>query len=198
MERLTPWNKLAMAFSPRKSMIGPTNRILRLWDEMNRQRKTVGIAGVDAHAFPIKVGPLTVEIFPYKVHFRCLRTHVLLPEPMAADFPTASRQLYNALRDCRVFCSNMRWGDAEGFEFTAGNGREQITCGGEIQIDDSTRLTVHLPHKALVRIVHDVSPMLEAETNRIELKTTEPGLYRVEAWKGKRGWIFSNHIRLRE
>ena len=26
----------------------------------------------------------------------------------------------------------------------------------------------------------------------------KPGVYRVEAWKGRRGWIFSNHVRIGE
>ncbi len=196
MERLTPWNKLAMALSPRKSMVGPTDRILRIWDEMNRQKKTVGIAGVDAHAFPVKLGPFTVEIFPYKVHFRCLRTHILLPEPMASDFPTASRQLYDAIRDCRVFCSNMRWGNAEGFRFEAANDETAVTCGGEVAAGRDTVLTVRLPERARLRVIHDGAAMLESDTDRLELKSPEPGLYRVEAWKGSRGWIFSNHIRV--
>ena len=45
-------------------------------------------------------------------------------------------------------------------------------------------------------MIHDSAPMLEADTDHIELKISDPGLYRVEAWKGRRGWIFSNHIRV--
>ena len=128
MERLTRFNKLVMSFSPRKSMVAPTDRILKKWDELNMTRKVVGIAGVDAHAFPIKVGPFTVEIFPYKVHFRCLRSHILLPERMSDDFDIAKKQLYDALRDCRTFFSNMRWGNAEEFEFCARSGAEKVVC----------------------------------------------------------------------
>ena len=102
MEKLTPWNKVALAFSPRKSMVGPPQEALRIWDQLNRKRRFVGVAGVDAHAFPIDLGPFTVEIFPYKVHFRSLQTHLILEEPLASDFETASRQLYDALARCRV------------------------------------------------------------------------------------------------
>ena len=82
MEKLTRYNKLPMSLSPRKSMVGPTDRILKIWDEYNIKEKMVGIAGVDAHAFPVHIGPMTIEIFPYKVHFKCLRTHVILLEKM--------------------------------------------------------------------------------------------------------------------
>jgi hypothetical protein len=30
----------------------------------------------------------------------------------------------------------------------------------------------------------------------LEYRPKEPGIYRVEAYKGKKGWIFSNHIRV--
>ena len=95
-----------MLFSPRKSLVTPTDRILKKWDELSMSKKMLGIAGVDAHAFPIKIGPLTVKIFPYKVHFRSLRTHILLNKKMSDDFETARSQLYDALRDCRVFFSS--------------------------------------------------------------------------------------------
>lgn len=196
MERLTPYNKLVMAFSPRKSMIGPTDRILGKWDELNRERKVVGVASVDAHAFPIKVGPLNVEIFPYKVHFRCLRTHILLPEPMSSDFETARDQLYSALRDCRVFCSNMRWGEADKFGFAVLSGDKRAICGGSVPLCADTRVVVTVPSRATLRIIHNGRQIAEAYTDRLEVSIGVPGLCRVEAWKGGRGWIFSNHIRI--
>jgi len=196
MERLTPLNKLLMAFSPRKSMIGPTDRILKTWDDLSRERKLVGIASVDAHAFPIKVGPLTVEIFPYKVHFRCLRTHILLTEPMADDFDAARRQLYEALRDCRVFCSNMRWGVADEFQCFVDNGVDRITCGGTAVLTETARLIVRLPGRGLIKVVHDGCMIHEQGCEELDLPLSKEGLYRVEVWKGRRVWIFTNHIRL--
>ncbi|HUV31490.1 MAG TPA: histidinol-phosphatase [Acidobacteriota bacterium] len=196
MEKLRPWNKLAMAFSPRKSMVGPTAKVLKIWDDVSRAGKLVGVVGVDAHAFPVKVGPLTVTIFPYKVHFRCLRTHIILPEPMSRDFVTARRQLYDALRNCRVFCSNMRWGVADDFRFSARNDKEYAICGGRLTSADNTRLTVRLPSVATVKLVANGETVLQTVSDTVEYAVKMPGIYRVEAWKGKRSWILSNHIRV--
>jgi hypothetical protein len=196
MERLTKYNILLMAFSPRKSMIGPSDRILKKWDELNVRRKVAGIASVDAHAFSFKFGPLTVEVFPYKVHFKCLRTHVILPEPLSGDFEAAKKQLYDAIRECRLYFSNMRWGAADRFEFYAQNASEKVVCGGYLQIADDTKLVVKLPARATVKLIHNGQKCLDTFTDRLEYKVTQPGIYRVEAWKGKRGWIFSNHIRV--
>lgn len=196
MEKLTPYNKLIMAFSPRKSMEGPTDRILKQWDDWNINRKVVGVASVDAHAFPIKLGPIKVEIFPYKVHFRCLRTHIILDEPMSNDFETAKRQLYYAIRNCRIFNSNMRWGNAEGFEFFAENKYSKATCGDSLTDINNSKLIVSLPSRAILKLIHNGLEILQSDTDSLEYKIIEKGLYRVEAWKKKRGWIYSNHIRI--
>ena len=196
MEKLTPFNKLAMLFSPRKSMVGPIEEMLHLWDSLNRTRRCVGVAGVDAHEFPVSIGPFTVRIFPYKVHFRCLRTQIILDEPLASDFATAASQLYNALRRCRVYVSNVRWGDSHGFEFLAQAGDAVYTCGDGVPSHEGARLLVRSPALALIRIVCDSRVIAEARSRTLTCAAKRPGLYRAEVWKGRRGWIFSNHIRV--
>lgn len=197
MEKLTRFNKLAMSLSPRKSMVGPTERILKKWDEMNQTQKVAGIASVDAHAFPVKVGPLNIEIFPYKVHFKSLRTHIILSEKMSPDFKTAKKQLYDAIKDCRVFISNMRWGKADSFQFYALSETEKVICGGEVTSGEKAKIIVKTPSKALIKLIHNGQTVLATETDYLEYKGLHSGAYRVEAWKGKRGWIFSNHIRVK-
>jgi hypothetical protein len=196
MEKLTRFNKLMMSFSPRKSMTGPTQRILNKWDELNMKRKVVGIAGVDAHAFPVKAGPFTVEIFPYKVHFRSLRTHILLPHKLSEDFNQAKQQFYSAIRDARVFFSNMRWGGADSFEFYGVQGATRVVSGGSLPSADSARLIVKLPSHATIRLIHNGIIVLTTDSDSLEYSVKAPGIYRVEVWKGNRGWIFSNHIRI--
>jgi hypothetical protein len=196
MEKLTRFNKLFHVFSPRKSIVAPPAVTLARWDALNATRRCVGIAAADAHGFGVKAGPFTVRVFPYKVHFRTLRCYVLLNEPMSRDVRVATHQLYDAIRDCRLYSANVRWGDAEDFRFIVRNGDETVTCGGEVRFDNDTILQVQLPSRATVRIVRDGRIVLEADGDRIEQRVDSPGLYRVEAWKKRRGWIFSNHIRI--
>jgi len=196
MEKLTRFNKLVMSFSPRKSMVGPTQRILNKWDDVNMKRKVVGIAGVDAHAFPVKAGPFTVEIFPYKTHFRSLRTHILLPNKLSEDFSQAKQQLFSALRDCRVFFSNMRWGDADEFEFYGVQGSTKVVSGGTLPSAENAGIVVRIPKKSTLHLIHNGNKVLTTETDSLDYSVKQPGLYRVECWQGKRGWIFSNHIRI--
>jgi hypothetical protein len=196
MEGLTRWNRLAMAFSPRKSMIGPSARTFKWFDDINARRKCVGVASVDAHEFPVKVGPFTVPIFSYKVHFHSLRTYLLLAEPLAATLVEAKRQVYDALSDCRVFGANVRWGNADGFEFSARSKSEKVVVGGTITTAADVHLEVRLPGEAEIRLIHNGTPAVSTISDRLVLKVDQPGLYRVEAWRKSRCWIFSNHIRV--
>ncbi|MCB2231430.1 histidinol-phosphatase [bacterium] len=196
MERLTKANRVLMIWSPRKSMIGPTDRVFRKWDEVNKTRKCVGIASVDAHGFPVGLGPFTFRIFPYKVHFRTLRTHLILPEKLSDDLDIARKQIYDALRDCRAFGSNIRWGDADAFEFYATGKAERVMIGGSLPTLDGAQLHVRLPEPADLKLVGNGETILETTSDHVDYHVDHPGAYRVEAWKNGRCWIFSNHIRI--
>ncbi len=196
MEKLTRFNKILMSLSPRKSMTGPTDRILKKWDELNMTQKIVGVAGVDAHAFLVKLGPIKIEIFPYKVHFKSFRSYVIFDRPMSKDFNEAKAQLYQSFRDCRLFFANIRWGDASKFDFYLQNESETAGIGQELTLGEKNRLYVTLPKTATVKIVHNGNKIIETNTDKLNCEIYEPGIYRVEAWKGKRGWIFTNHIRV--
>jgi hypothetical protein len=108
---------------------------------------------IDAHAFPIRLGPFTVRIFPYKVHFQSLRTVVIFDEPLSKDFNTAAKQLYTALRNCRCYGSNLRWGDTTGFDFWAENKSARAGMGESIALASQTVLSAQLPQSARVVIV---------------------------------------------
>jgi hypothetical protein len=196
MEKLTRFNKIMMSLSPRKSMVGPTQRILKKWDELNMKRKVVGIAGVDAHGFPVKAGPFTVRIFPYKTHFRSLRTHILLPHKISENFSEAKQQFFSAIRDCRVFFSNLRWGEANKFEFYGVQDSFKVVSGGSLPTAQNAGLIVRLPGKAILKLILNGNTILTTETDTLDYAVSQPGIYRVECWKGGRGWIFSNHIRI--
>ncbi len=196
MENLKTYNQIRMILSPRKFLSSPTTRILRKWDELSQARKVAGIAGVDAHGFLYRAGLLRLTIFPYKVQFKSLRTHLLLPGPLSRDFATAKRQVYDAIRDCRVFISNLRWGDAAEFHFAIESGHQRATIGGEIPLDGQTKAKVSLPMMGRIRLIGNGKPVAE-ETGREQVfPITQPGVYRVEVFRGRKGWIFSNHIRV--
>jgi len=191
-----PLGKVQLLFSPRKFMIAPPAETLRHWDEASQKRRIVGIAGVDAHAFPYQLGPKKVIIFPYKVHFRSLQNHVILTEPLAKDSKTAQQQLLNAIRSCQLYFSNRRRGDAKGFQFMATSGGNTAICGGMLETARDARIFVSTPYRGEIRLIHNGVPILRALSNELEFTPTESGLYRVEVARNGYGWIYANHIRI--
>lgn len=196
MEKLTWWNKLPMALWPKHTWVGPTNRILKKWDELNIKRKVLGTFGVDAHSFPRSLGPIKFRLFSYKLHFQSLRNHLILDSPLSSDYVTAKKQFLDALRECRLFCSNHLLGDASTFSFTASSGTNTITCGGSVADPKNTLLNINLPETADLRVIHNGYIIYRQTVKATELPVSEPGVYRIEAWHGKRLWILSNHIRI--
>jgi hypothetical protein len=196
MENLKPYNKLKMIFSPRKFLQSPTDRILKKWDELNIDRKIAGIGAIDVHGFPYKAGPIRITIFPYKVQFKSLRTHLLLPEELSSDIKVAKMQVYSAIRECRVFSSNYRWGDAAGFQFFARRGSRTVIAGGRLESCENSKIMAKLPAKAEIRLICNGEKILETNGDFLEYTPNQNGLYRVEIYKKGRGWIYSNHIRI--
>lgn len=196
MENLKAYNQIRMILSPRKFLISPTDRILRTWDDLNRNRKVAGVAGVDAHGFLYRAGVLRLTIFPYKVQFKSLRTHLILPEPLSRDLAAAKRQIYQAIRDCRIFISNYRWGDAAEFRFEIESGGSKATMGGEVKLDGSAQAVVSLPITGRIRLIGDGRLIAEETGKERAFPISSTGIYRVEVYRGRKGWIFSNHIRV--
>ncbi|MCP4705008.1 MAG: histidinol-phosphatase [candidate division Zixibacteria bacterium] len=197
MENLNWINWGRMLFSPRKSLESPTNRILKKWDSLNKGKKKIaGLGAIDVHAHPYRFGPLRITIFPYKVQFKSLRTHLLLPEEISRDIAIAQKQIVKAIRDCRVFVSNYRWGDASGFEFGARSGANEIICGGSLDSFEDSIIYTHTPAPAQIKLIGNGQRLAETYGNSLEYKPNKNGLYRVEVYKNGKGWIFSNHIRI--
>lgn len=197
MELLNRWNMIKQAFMPRRALKAPTDMILKIWDEVNRKRKVVGVGSIDVHAYPYRLGPIRVTVFPYKVQFKAIRTHILLPLPVSGDFKTYKSEIYKALRDCRAFISNYRWGDAKGFIFLVENSSGKAICGDELNWDKDTTVKVYLPKIADIKLVCSGKTVFSGRGNNFNIKASEPGLYRLEAYINEKGWIFSNHIRLK-
>ncbi|HVP35987.1 MAG TPA: hypothetical protein VMT04_03230 [Terriglobales bacterium] len=196
MEKLTRFNQVKMLFSPRKSLDSPTERILSKWDELNLKRKICGIGAVDAHAHPYKLGPLKLTIFPYEVQFKSIRTHLILDEPLSSDFEKGKAQIFSALLNCNVFASNYRRGEAKGFLFFAEGKRCSARMGEEIHLEESPELFIKTPDKAEIRLIHNGRLIIKIKGKELAYRPEEKGIYRVEAFKGDKGWIFSNHIRI--
>ena len=203
IENLTEKNKYQFFLHPLKSIVAPPTETLKLWDKLNIEHRVVGIGGVDAHAHKHNLlGLLEVEIFPYKVLFKSIRTHILLNEEIkkgksAKSVNAAKNLIYNALESGHCFVANDYHGDSKGFRFFAKSNGKICQMGDSIDLTKKTKLEVILPvNKAEIRLIHNGKMIDSVENNEAEFVVNKKGVYRVEVYLNKKAWIYSNHIRI--
>ncbi|NLC37984.1 MAG: CehA/McbA family metallohydrolase [Clostridia bacterium] len=188
---------------PQRAITGPDPETLRIWDEKAQEKPVVGIGGSDAHAVKVTYGPLSREVFPYEYLFRCVNTHVLLPEPLSGKLEQDKKLIYQALGSghCFVAFDYYRWG--KGFRFSSRVGDRQGIMGDSLELTGPASLEITLPYPAKVRLMRNGILLKQKRTCRWELTVDQPGVYRVEAilpvryWRWK-PWLYSNPIYLRE
>jgi len=196
MELLKRINMLMLVFTPRRGLRGPTDRVLGKWDELSENSLVAAIGSADVHAHAFRKGPIKVTIFPYKVQFRSIRTHLLLTSPLSSEISEAKTQIYDAIRNCHAFVSNFKWGDARTFRFYAQCDDKIFQMGEKVIFEDGLMIIMKAPSDAHVRIIRN-GKLLRALTGcAFALPVELPGLYRVELFRNNRGWIFSNHLRI--
>jgi hypothetical protein len=203
MENLTEDNKYQAFLHPLRTISAPQKETLKLWDELNLKRKVVGIGGVDAHAHKYNLlGFMEVEIFPYKVLFKSIRTHVLLKTELIHDNNEESIQhskkaIYNALADGKCFFANDYHADSKGFRFFAEADDKIYQMGDYINRIDNVKLRVLLPVKeAEIKLIRNGKEIADTFDNSADFFIERDGVYRVEVCIHKKAWIYSNHIRI--
>jgi len=196
MEGLTRINILKMAIHPRRMLRSPTARILKIWDQLSEERPVVGLGGIDVHGYPFKLGPIGLTIFPYKVQFRAIRTHLLLRDPLSRNLAEAREQIYSAIKNCNAFISNYRWGDARGLLFGF-EVKDKTSLPGEVvSLSQGGKIVCQSPRRANLRLVCRGKSVFETFGNSFEYSPKDAGNYRLEAYIRGRGWVFTNHLRL--
>jgi hypothetical protein len=182
---------------------GPPPAMLDKWDDLlNEGRRVVAIGGSDAHELHMHMGPLHRKVFPYEFHFRAINTHVMLPQPLTGDAREDRRMVYEALAAGNCFVGYDLPAQTRGFRFTAQGRDRNAIMGDEIPSAGGVTLQAVLPGPADIRLIKDGGLLRTWKGSQACTHiTTEPGVYRVEAWRNhlgsKRGWIFSNPIYVR-
>ncbi|HLO14022.1 MAG TPA: hypothetical protein VK206_04275, partial [Anaerolineales bacterium] len=118
------------------------------------------------------------------------------------DVPTDKKMIYEALAAGRCFVGYDLPASTRGFTFKAKGLEHSVIMGEEIPSKRGVTLQAHLPKPAEIRLLKDGKPIgIWRDSQACAYSVTEPGVYRVEAWKNylglKRGWIFSNPIYVR-
>jgi hypothetical protein len=194
---------LLLILDPRRLACGPPQQTLEKWDELLMDgRKVVAVGGSDAHAFPVRLGPLRLTVFRYRFHFKTVNTHLLTPVPFNGELEHDRHLALEALRRGHAFIGYDLPAPTRGFRFT-GQGRDGlVSMGDEISAREGVTLQIRLPRRAECRLLREgqlIKTWRQRET--CTYITNDPGAYRVEVYLrylGRtRGWIFSNPIYVR-
>jgi hypothetical protein len=109
---ISPFNFIQRAKNPDRLTSHPDREAIDLWLASGG----CAIACPDAHALRPGIGRISFEIFPYRLLFRRLRTHLLLNEyPDWEDVSGTEQSILSSLSEGRLFSSNYLLGDASGF-----------------------------------------------------------------------------------
>ena len=188
---------------PLKSIIKPADETLKVWDKLSQARKVVGIGGVDAHAHKVNIfGFMEMEVFPYKVLFKSIRTHVLCDEELIPsiethEFNKAKKNIYHALSCGRCFVSNYYHGEAKGFRYFAEDDNKTYQMGDLVPRSKNIKLSSIIPAGGgEVRLIYNGKEIDRKTGLNVEFYIKDKGVYRVEVYKEQNAWIFSNHIRI--
>jgi hypothetical protein len=185
---------------PLRSIRFPVWEILDRWDNLNQSRRVVGVGGIDVHAYRIKLfGLFPKEIYPYKVQFRSIRTHLLTTQRLKRDtghlsFQEAEKEVFDALSQGRCFVSNHSLGDARSFRFNAFVENTVYPMGSRLKKGQTVSFYSEVPDLGLIRLLKNGNVIKTIKDTKFAYTTKEPGVYRVEVFRKGRGWIYSNPI----
>ncbi len=202
MEQLNDQNRYELFLHPLKSIKAPDPEALKIWDNLNLKRRVPALGGIDAHAHKVNVlGFFEVEVFPYKVLFKSIRTHILLSHSFQNIISRSGRsgvnnEIRSALFNGRSFVSNFSVGDARGFQFKLKAGNKTWYMGDSVPDSEKAELHIKVPRvQVKVRLIRNGIVINEYSDPEIRIPLQEPGVYRVEVYADDRAWIYSNHIR---
>ena len=196
----TKLHALFYGFFPKLIAHAPYRKVLDKWDELLQNGNRVfGVGGSDAHALKLSLGPLKRVVFPYEFHFSAINTHVLTAMPLGGDPVHDRNMILESIAAGRSFIGYDLPGSTSGFRFTAQGKDHTAAMGDEISSSGGVTLQIKLPEPTECHLLKNGQVVSRWDRHQVcTYITTEPGIYRVEAYThylGKRrGWIFSNPI----
>jgi len=187
---------------------------LRLWDELNRTRPVIGLAGADAEAKLIVGGANSFLRFPtYETLFSLVRNHVLLRSELTGNSASDVEKLVGAIRQGQFYMSLDILGNPKGFNAVLKNQKEQVfAMGSQLAYEDGLVLEVTLPQKPDAPfdtvIYRNGERMMTSNSQVTHYYLNSPGVYRVMVRviptlplpDGKKWipWIYTNSFYVRE
>ncbi len=185
----------------RRTLQPPSRKTLAYWDRLCRERRVVAIGGSDAHGYGMRWGLLRFRPLTYPFLLNTVNVHVFLNRRMPKTLDRAKREVYQALREGRLFIAHDGLAPARGFRFffLSDDGSDLVM--GEESPFQPGALVVELPAEADIRLIKDGHIEAAWQGKEAIYRVQERGVYRIEAYRkfrfGRYPWIYTNPIYLR-
>lgn len=185
-----------------RSLKGPSKRTILFWDNACKQRRVVAVGGPDAHGAMFRWGFIRLRPLSYDFLLNTITTHILTDRRLSKDFIEARAQVYDAIKEGRMFIAHERLESARGFRFCFVYNDGTSVSMGEEALFKPGYFSVEAPRNCEIRLIKD-GRLKEKRHGRDSLFfVEEKGVYRVEVFLrlsffGLRPWIFTNPIYLR-
>jgi len=201
----------ALLSGPYRSVPAPHPATLARWDRLGRYRRTVGIAGTDAHAYPARWHGIPVTVVPYDQAFASLATGIWVSSSRLEGTPEeVAAAIVEALSCGRALVVNRSWGHPLGFVFQARPLRSSgpaFVSGDVIPPGLPVRFEVAVPRPAWIRLLRNGVAVANTYGSELSLeplpgseRDDEPGggpgfpggprqeAWRVEVWVSTGRW----------
>jgi hypothetical protein len=186
-----------------QTLKGPSRETTEFWDSLCQKRRVVAIGGSDAHGSMFRLGFIKATVLPYDFILSTINIHILLNKKILKDFEAAKADIYEAMKEGRLFIANDRLSSAKGFRFLfISDDGSDLLMGEEEMFRSTGNLVVELPSAGEVRLIKDGRHINSWRGMEAVYPVKEKGVYRIEVYKnmplfGWRPWIFTNPIYLR-
>ena len=106
----------------------------------------------------------------------------------------AETEIFNAISEGRCYISNHRVGDGRHFRFWAEGEEEKFFMGSRIPMRQEITLRVQSPLTGEIYLLRNGQGIKKLKGKALSHRTKESGVYRIEVFRKKRGWIYTNPI----
>lgn len=167
--------------------IARLDKPLAFWDRtLAEGRQVVGIGGADAHGL-VWFG---LRLAPYGTVFKLVRNHLLIPGDLTET------AVYEALEKGHLFVAHDVVADARGFLFAAVEpaGAVRGIMGDQVKWEPGLKLYAYLPSPGEIRFLRNGKEVARTSGQEGWLPVAGPGVYRVEATRKAKPWVYSNPL----
>ncbi len=203
------WSLFTFPFNPSISLlrlIREPKKELQLWDELNKETKTIGFLGNETTARIFKFLGINFTFLSYEKSFSFASNHILLASELTGHAGTDRKKIFDSLEKGQFYLAFDSLGSSQGFaSYIECDGDTRYLMGAKVN-GKNCKLKVDLPKNLIVprsvEYYRDGEVFFISNSVSSEIELEKPGVYRVVVRIQPRlpvpdtkrwyGWIYSN------